>query len=165
MLRDRVRSLARRLDESARRYPLIAALAPLGLVAIVSLATIGVAPTARYREISAPSTATVPLIGEEVPPRFITPTILVTRVTWDRTAIELAGAAQGRTVWYVVANTQGAGEYLRGRALLTDRRQLLPEGALLAQVSVSIDPTWRHVWVMPDGPSGWIPADFVAEMP
>jgi len=132
---------------------------------MVGLATVGFAPTARYHEIGVPSRATALLIGEEVPPRFITPTILVTRVTWDRTAIELAGAAQGRTVWFVVANTQGAGEFLRGRALLTDRRQLLPEATLLAQVSVSIDPTWRHVWVMPDGPSGWIPADFVAEMP
>ena len=51
----------------------------------------------------------------------------------------------------------------RGRGLPLE--DLIQEGALLVEVSPSIDPNWKHVWVAPDGPDGWVQSEYVAEMP
>jgi hypothetical protein len=111
-------------------------------------------------------TATVQPPPEEVRRRFVTPTTLATAVAWDRTALELTTASlKRRATWYVVSNTGGSGVHLRARPTLAERRQILPEGALLVEISVSIDPTWKNVWVAPDGPGGWVPSEYVAEMP
>ena len=112
-------------------------------------------------------TASVQPPPEERPRRgFATPTILSAQAAWERTAIELSAAsARRRTTWYVVGYTRGAGVHLYNTPSLNDRLQLVAEGQLLVEIGVYTDPTWKHVWVAPDGPGGWIRSEFVAEMP
>jgi len=139
--------------------PLLALVGGLGLA-------VGLSPWEAPAALPSHPTATVPPPPEEVRRRFVTPTTLATAVAWDRTALELTTASQKRrATWYVISNTGGSGVPLRARPTLADRRQILPEGALLVEISVSIDPSWKNVWVAPDGPGGWVPSEYVAEMP
>jgi hypothetical protein len=103
---------------------------------------------------------------EELPRRrFATPTILAVQAAWERTALELSAASARRTTWYVVGYTRGAGVHLHRTPSRADLLQRVDEGQLLVEIGAYTDPTWKHVWVAPDGPGGWIPSEFVAEMP
>jgi hypothetical protein len=66
---------------------------------------------------------------------------------------------------WVVANTDGAGVFLRNSPNLTDRKAVVPEGALVLEVGPSPDPAWRHVSLAPAGPAGWVPAQYVRAAP
>jgi hypothetical protein len=150
-----------------RRHTTVAAAAPfLPLLALVGGLGLAAGLTRWEPPPPLPSYPTATVQPEEARRRIVTPTTLATAVAWDRTALELSTASVARrATWFVVSNTGGAGAHLRARPLLSDRRQLLPEGALLVEVSPSIDPNWKHVWVAPDGPDGWVQSEYVAEMP
>ena len=66
---------------------------------------------------------------------------------------------------WVVAGTDGAGVFLRNSPSLTDRKAVVPEGALVLEVGPSPDPAWRHVSLAPAGPAGWVPARYVRPAP
>ena len=140
--------------------PLVALLVALGAAAALG-------PWDAPAPMRAEPTETVqPPPEEQVRRRFATPTILSAHAAWERTALELSAAsARRRTTWYVVGYTRGAGVHLHNTPSQNDRLQLLSEGQLLVEIGVYTDPTWKHVWVTPDGPGGWIPSEFVAEMP
>ncbi|HEV8634560.1 MAG TPA: hypothetical protein VG370_10040 [Chloroflexota bacterium] len=147
------------ITAAAPFVPLLVLAGALGLTAALT-------PWGAPPPLPSHPTTTVQPAPEEARRRFVTPTTLATAVAWDRRALELTTASMKRgATWYVVSNTGGAGVYLRARPSLAERRQVLPEGALLVEISVSIDPTWKHVWVAPDGPGGWVPSEYVAEMP
>jgi hypothetical protein len=135
------------------------------VVAIGGAAAVG--PGEPPAPLRAEPTATVQLPPEEQPRRrFATPTILSAEAAWERTALELSAAsAKRRMTWYVVGYTRGAGVHLHSTPSQNDRVQLVNEGQLLVEIGVYTDPTWKHVWVTPDGPGGWIQSEFVAEMP
>jgi hypothetical protein len=135
------------------------------LVALGSAAALG--PGEPPAPLLAEPTLTVQPPPEEQPRRrFATPTILSTQAAWERTALELSAAsAQRRTTWYVVGYTRGAGVQLHRTPAHADLLRRVDEGQLLVEIGVYTDPTWKHVWVAPDGPGGWIQSEFVAEMP
>jgi hypothetical protein len=144
----------------------LAPFAPLvALVLALGAAVIG--PGELPAPLPVEPTATVQLPPEEAPRRrFATPTILSAQAAWERTALELSAAsAKKRVTWYVVGYTRGAGVHLHNTPSQSDRLQLVNEGQLLVEIGVYTDPTWKHVWVTPDGPGGWIQSEYVAEMP
>jgi hypothetical protein len=67
--------------------------------------------------------------------------------------------------WLVVADTDGAGVFLRNSPDLADRKAVVPEGALMFEVGASADPAWRRVSVAPAGPVGWVPARYLRVVP
>lgn len=150
----------------------LVALAPFLPLGALLAALLGVAAITPWDEARTAANPGLPAASaadagedEERPRGYVRPTTLATVVAWEVTALERSAAMVGRSKWYVVAYTDGAGVHLRSRPILSYERQLLPEGALVAEVSVLIDPSWKHVWVAPDGPSGYIPSEFASEMP
>lgn len=80
------------------------------------------------------------------------------------TAPALATAPAARRV-FIVANTDGAGAYLRRTPDLADLDTAYEDGTRLEQVGddVTVDGrTWRRVRA-PDGRIGWMPAEYTAE--
>jgi hypothetical protein len=65
----------------------------------------------------------------------------------------------------VVAGTDGAGVFLRNSPTPTDWKQVLPEGTQVVEVAPSPDRAWRQVLVLPSGPAGWVPAQYVRVAP
>jgi hypothetical protein len=149
-----------------RMHP-IAPFAPLVALVVALGGAAAIGPWEPPAAMRAEPTLTVQVPPEEqTRRRFATPTILSPQAAWERTALELSAASDKRRVtWYVVGYTRGSGVHLHATPSQNDRVQLVTEGQLLVEIGLYTDPTWKHVWVTPDGPGGWIQSEFVAEMP